>query len=48
MTVTEFTCCAVPYLSLLEEVQGNLHVLQSMEPHAALFSGLKESETERK
>lgn len=35
-------CCVVlSYLSLFEEVQGNLHVLQSMESHAALFSGLK-------
>lgn len=45
----EHMCSAgLPYLSLFEEVQGNLDVLQSVETHAALFSGLKRSETERK
>lgn len=37
----------LPYLSLFEEVQGNLHVLQPVESHAALFSRLKKSETKR-
>lgn len=37
----------LPYLSLFEEVQGNLHVLQPVESHAALLSRLEKSEMER-
>ena len=34
--------CVFLYLSLFEEVQGYLDVLESMEPHSAFLSGLYE------
>ena len=38
----------LPYLSTFEEVQGNLNILQFVEAHAALLSGLEDKKQYKK
>lgn len=45
-TCSENVLVIFTYLSLFEEVQCYLHILQSMKPHSPLFSGLQQKKAE--